>query len=352
MMEAFRKGLFDVQGDSEPIDAVKWAEAYDFPAVQEGLVKKLEFSVGVPAPMVALAFNTRRPLFADKRVREALTRVFDFEWSNKTLYRGLYARTESYFDRSELSSHGRPADEHERALLAPYEHELLPGIMDGTFSQPATDGAGTNREGRKQAIALLNEAGYELRDGVMTDKATGAPFRFEMICVTREQERVMLAYANALHQIGIAAQVRLIDSAQYQRRTTSFDFDMMQAIWSSSLSPGNEQNFRWSQASASEEGSFNYAGVRSPAADAMIGALLAAQTRPDFVSAVRALDRVLLSGHYAIPLYHTPKQWLAVWSRLRQPAGSTLYGSRLETWWAADGRSASVHSREDSRERH
>jgi len=351
MMEGFRKGLFDVQGDSEPIDAVKWAEAYDFPAVQEGLVKKLEFSVGVPAPMAALVFNTRRPLFADARVRDALTRVFDFEWINRTLYRGLYARTESYFARSELSSHGRPADERERELLAPYESELLPGILEGTFSQPSTDGTGTNREGRREAIALLSEAGYELKDGLMTNKATGEPFSFEMICVTREQERVMLAYSSALRQIGIDAQVRLIDSAQYQRRTTSFDFDMMQAVWPSSLSPGNEQNFRWSRESASEEGSFNFAGVRSAAADAMIGALLAASTRGDFVSAVRALDRVLLSGRYAIPLYHAPKQWLAVWSRLRQPPGSTLYGSRLETWWANDARSASVQKQEDSRER-
>jgi peptide/nickel transport system substrate-binding protein len=342
MSEAFRKGLFDVQGDSEPIDAVKWAEAYDFPAVQEGLVKKLEFDVGVPAPMTALVFNTRRPLFADPRVREALTRVFDFEWMNKTLYRGLYARTESFFDRSELSSHGRPADERERELLAPYEGELLPGIMNGTFSQPSTGGTGTNREGRKEAIALLNEAGYELRDGIMTNTATGEPFSFEMICVTREQERIMLSYASALRQTGVDARVRLIDSAQYQRRMTSFDFDMMHAIWPSSLSPGNEQSFRWSRESASEEGSFNFAGVRSAAADAMIAAMLSAASREDFVSAVRALDRVLLSGRYAIPLYHAPKQWLAVWAHLRQPRISTLYGSRLETWWAADARSASV----------
>ena len=206
MMEAFRKGLFDVMGDSDSIDAVKWADAFDFPAVRDGLVKKMEFSVGVPAPMAALAFNTRRAIFADPRVREALTRMFDFEWLNKQLFRGLYARTESFFDRSELSSHGRPADERERELLAPYAGELAPGAMDGTFSQPVTDGTGTNREGRKEAIALLNEAGYELKDGVMTAKATGLPFTFEMLCATREQQRLMLAYAAALRQIGIDAQ--------------------------------------------------------------------------------------------------------------------------------------------------
>jgi peptide/nickel transport system substrate-binding protein len=340
MMEAFRKGLFDLQGDSDPIDAVKWAEAYNFPAVRDGLVKKLSFDVGVPAPMSALVFNTRRTLFADRRVREALTLVFDFEWLNKTLFRSLYARTESFFDRSELSSHGRPADARERELLAPFASELAPGIMEGEFGQPVTDGSGANREGRKRAIALLEEAGYELRDGVMTGKATGRPFTFEMLCATHEQERLMLAYSRFLRRIGITAQVRLIDSAQYQRRSTSFDFDMMQTNWSSSLSPGNEQSFRWSRESASQEGSFNYAGVQSAGADAMIAAMLAAKTRAEFVSAVRALDRVLLSGRYGIPLYYAPKQWIAAWSFLRQPPLSTLYGARIETWWADTAKSA------------
>jgi len=350
LMEAFRKGLFDLQGDSDPIDAVKWAEAYDFPAVRDGLVKKLSFDVGVPAPMSALVFNTRRPLFADRRVREALTLVFDFEWLNKTLFRSLYARTESFFDRSELSSHGRPADARERELLAPFASEVLPGIIEGEFGQPVTEGSGTNREGRKRAIALLEEAGYELRDGVMTSKATGRPFTFEMLCATHEQERLMLAYSRFLRQIGITAQVRLIDSAQYQRRSTSFDFDMMQTNWSSSLSPGNEQSFRWSRESALQEGSFNYAGVQSEGADAMIAAMLAAKTRAEFVSAVRALDRILLSGRYGIPLYYAPKQWIAAWSFLRQPAHSTLYGARIETWWADTAKSAASQGLKEGRE--
>jgi peptide/nickel transport system substrate-binding protein len=346
MMEAFRKGLFDVLGDSDSIDAVKWAEAFDFPAVRQGLVKKVEFSVGVPAPMAALAFNTRRAVFADPRVREALTRMFDFEWLNKQLFRGLYARTESFFDRSELSSYGRAADERERALLEPYTGQLAAGAMEGTFSQPITDGTGTNREGRKTAISLLSEAGYELREGVMTAKAGGLPFTFEMLCATREQQRLMLSYASALRQIGIDAQVRMIDSAQFQRRSTSFDFDVMLASWGSSLSPGNEQSFRWSAASADGEGSYNYAGVKSAGVDAMIAAMLNANTREESVSAVRALDRLLLSGRYGIPLYYAPKQWIAAWSHLRQPPGSTLYGARLETWWAGDVQSAAARNRD------
>jgi peptide/nickel transport system substrate-binding protein len=345
MMEAFRKGLFDVQGDSDPIDAVKWAEAYDFPAIRNGLVKRMEFDLGVPAGMSALVFNSRRPIFEDKRVRTALTLLFDFEWLNKTIFRGLYARTESFFDRSELSSHGRPADVRERELLAPYQGELAPGMLDGTFNQPVTDGSGTNRDARKHAIALLEEAGFALKNGVMASRATGLPFTFEMICASHDQERLMVAYSRSLRQIGINAQVHLIDSAQFQRRMTSFDFDMTQTSWASSLSPGNEQSFRWSAEAADQEGSFNYAGVKSAGADAMIAAMLSANTRAEFVSAVRALDRILLSGRYGIPLYYAPKQWIAAWSHLRQPATSTLYGTRIETWWADSGRSAASQQR-------
>ncbi len=340
MMDAFRKGLFDVMGDSDSIDPVKWTEAFDFPAARAGLVKKLEFSVGVPAPMAALVFNTRRPIFADPLVRQALTRAFDFEWLNKTFFRGLYARTESFFDRSELSSHGRPADGRERELLAPYANQLAPGVLEGTFSQPVSDGTGTNRGGRREAIALLNEAGYQLKDGVMTSKATGLSFTFEMLCGSAEQERLMLAYSASLRQIGIDTQIRRVDSAQFEQRLKSFDFDMIEFAWASSLSPGNEQSNRWASAQADEESSRNFAGVKSQGVDAMIAAMLKANTREEFVSAVRAFDRLLLSGRYGIPLYYAPKQWIAAWSHLRQPPGSTLYGARLETWWHGDAASA------------
>ncbi len=273
-------------------------------------------------------------------MREALTLIFDFEWVNKTLFRGLYARTESFFDRSELSSHGRPADARERELLAPYASELAPGVMEGAFSQPVTDGSGTNREGRKRAITLLEEAGYALKGGIMTSTATGQPLAFEMLCVAHEQERLLLSYSRFLRQIGVLAQIRMVNSAQYQRRAASFDYDMIEASWGSSLSPGNEQNWRWSSKSASQDGSFNYAGVRSAGADAMIAAMLTAKTRADFVSAVRALDRILLSGRFGIPLYHAPKQWMAAWSFLRQPSEPSLYGARVETWWADPAKSA------------
>jgi peptide/nickel transport system substrate-binding protein len=284
--------------------------------------------------MSALVFNTRRPLFADQRVRQALIELLDFEWINRTLYHGQYARTQSYFARSDLSSHGRPADARERALLAPFASEVKPEIMDGTFSFPVSDGTGENREGRKRALALLEEAGYRLEGGALRDQ-TGRQVSFEILASTRAEERLLLTYARALKQVGIDARIRQVDSAQYQRRKLNYDYDMIQYDWPVSLSPGNEQFFRWGSDGVATEGTYNYAGVRSAGVDAMIKALLEEKDSEGFVAAVRALDRLLLSGDYVVPLFHLPKQWLAYWSKLKRPAGTPLYGYQIDTWWAA-----------------
>ncbi len=328
--EAFKKGLFDLWPESDP---GRWALQFDFPAVQGGQVVKHAFPLAVPSGMSALVFNTRRPVFADKRVRKALIMLFDFEWLNKNLYHGLYARTQSYFDRSELSSHGRPADAYEQKLLAPLEGAVEPAILAGTSALPVSDASGRNRANRRKALRLLASAGYRLREGRLVHEATGKPLSFEVLAATSGQERLLLSYARALKPAGIEARVRLVDSAQYQRRRQDYDFDMIQTFWYASLSPGNEQTFRWGSAIADEPGTFNYAGVKNPAVDAMISALLAAENRPNFVSSVRALDRVLLSGHYVIPLFHLPKQWVARWSRLGHPDVTSLYGYRINTWW-------------------
>ncbi len=330
LFEAFKKGLIDARGESDP---AKWAEAYDYPAAKDGRVIKGEFPIGLPSGMSALVFNTRRKVFRDRRVRQALIRLFDFEWINKNLYYGLYVRTQSYFDRSELSSHGRPASAGERRLLAPYRQAVKPEIMAGTHAFPKTDGSGRNRKGLREALRLLGEAGYELRGRQLVDKRTGKPFIFEVLAVTRSQERLLLSFARALRRAGITMRIRQVDSAIYFRRAKTFDFDMIQFRWPASLSPGNEQTFRWSAKAADTEGTFNYAGVKNPAADAMIAALLKARTRPEFVDAVRALDRVLLSGDYVIPLFHLPKLWLAYWSHLAHPEKTSLYGYQLDTWW-------------------
>ena len=330
LFEAFKAGAIDARPEDDP---TRWTEGYNIPPVRDGRIVKEEFPVAVPAGMSALVFNTRRPFFADQRVREALIKLFDFEWINRTLYHGQYARTESYFARSDLSSHGRPADEKEKALLAPYAGEVKPKIMDGTFAFPVSDGTGENREGRKEALALLEQAGYRLEKGKLRDKQ-GRPVSFEILAATRAEERLLLTYARALKQVGIDARIRQVDSAQYQRRKLNYDYDMLQYDWPVSLSPGNEQFFRWGSDAASTEGTYNYAGVKSAGVDAMIKALLEANDSENFVAAVRALDRLLLSGDYVVPLFHLPTQWLAYWNRLKRPADTPLYGYQIDTWWS------------------
>lgn len=337
MFEAFKSGLVDLRDELSPN---VWAQGYDFPALRQGKVVKEALPIETPAGMSALVFNTRRPIFADPRVRQALIRLFDYTWIDRTLYHDLFAYSQSYFARSELSSHGRPADATERALLAPFPDAVKPEIMDGTFSFTASEGAGQNREGRVAALKLLNEAGYVLRDGTLVNAQTGEPFTFEILARTRSQERLLLTYADALKKIGIDVSIRQVDSAQYERRKQTFDFDMIPNYWGASLSPGNEQSFRWGSAAAKTEGSFNIAGVESEAVDAMIAAMLEAQTREDFVSAVRALDRVLLSGDYVVPLFYLPDQWVAYWTRLKRPDETPLYGYQIDTWWSDEGQDA------------
>jgi peptide/nickel transport system substrate-binding protein len=333
MFEGFKKGLYDFRVEAT---TSRWVNGYDFPALRDGRVVKESFPLGVPAGMSALVFNTRRPMFSDRRVREALTVLFNFEWVNKALFDGLYVRTQSFFDRSELSSHGVAADEREKELLAPFPGAVTPEIMNGTYSPPNGDADGLDRRNRMRAISLFQEAGYELRNGKLVEKESGQPFSFEILATSREQDRLMLAVARSFESVGVEVRIRQIDVTQYEQRKKSYDFDMMHNYWSGSPSPGNEQGFRWSSAAAAAEGTFNYPGVKSKAADAMIAAMLAAKSRAEFVSAIRALDRVLLSGDYVIPLFHLKDQWVSYWLRLKHPAKGTLYGSLIDSWWFAE----------------
>ena len=260
--------------------------------------------------------------------------LLDAEWINANLYHGLYRRTQSFFARSELASTGRPADARERELLARFPGAVRGDILEGRPHLPASDGRGNDRAGLKTASRLLDEAGYVLASGRMVEKRTGKPLALEFLASSRTQERLVLAYADTLKRLGIGLRLRQVDSAQYSQRVKSFDFDMVQTTWGASLSPGNEQYNRWTAAAAKAEGSFNYAGVSSPAVDALIGELLAAERREDFVSAVRALDRVLLSGDYVVPLFHVPAQWLAWHTRVAFPERFPLTGVDFDTWWA------------------
>ena len=328
--EGFKSGLYDVRTEHDP---TRWRTGYDIPAVRDGRIVKEAFTNGLPKPASNFVFNTRRPIFADPRVRQAITLLFDAEWINHNFFFDLYRRSASYFDDSELSAYHRPANGRERALLAPFPDAVRLDVLDGTWSPPASDGSGRDRKNLRDALSLLDAAGYELQGTTLRARATGRPFRFEIMVTSRDDERLALVFASNLARAGIDAQVRLVDAVQYDQRRIAFDFDMIPYRWEQSLSPGNEQSFYWGSAAADEQGSRNYMGVRSKAIDAMIVAMLAARERSDFVATVRALDRLLVSGCYVVPMFYLPEQWVARWTYIQHPGRTSLFGYLPETWW-------------------
>ncbi len=328
--EAFKRGLYDFRVETEPL---RWHDGYDFPAARNGEVIRDTIKTGMPQPSEFLVFNTRRPMFSDVRVRQALTLLFDFEWINRNYFFGLYGRSASYFAGSALSAYGRPADERERELLKPFLSHITPEILDGSYRLPVSDGSGRDRAALRSALTLLSQAGYDLDGTVLRQRSTKAPLTFEILVTTRDQERIALAYMRDLKRAGIEATVRAVDPVQFDQRRLGFDFDMIQNRWDQSLSPGNEQSFYWGSEAADIQGTRNYMGARDPAIDAMIAAMLEAREHPAFVSAVRALDRALMSGFYAIPLFSVQEQWIARWNRIERPKATALTGYLPETWW-------------------
>lgn len=329
LFESFKKGLLDVFLEGNP---TRWEKSYNFPAVTQGKVIKENFEKGTPANMLGFVFNTRRPVFEDRRVRQALGLLFDFEWANRNLFAGQYNRLQSFWEGSELSSVGKPANVRERELLAPFPDAVRKDVLEGTWHPSTTDGSGHDRGPAKAAYELLIEAGFSFEHGKAIDPS-GKPLQFEIMTRSPDEEKVALAYKRNLGRLGIDAEIRSADDAQYQQRLQTFDYDMILGALTGSLSPGNEQWQRWGSASRDAQGSFNYPGVADPAVDAMIDAMLAARKREDFVSAVRALDRILISGDYYIPLYYLPYQWVARWDRIGHPEKTSLYGYQLPTWW-------------------
>jgi len=327
--EAFKRGLYDFRVETEPL---RWHDGYDFAAARSGEVIRDAIKTGMPQPAEFLVFNTRRPVFSDIRVRQALTLLLDFEWINRNYFFGLYARTASFYAGSELSAWARAADDRERELLKPFAH-IPPDIMDGSYRLPVTDGSGRDRAALRSALKLLSEAGYELDGAVLRQRSTRTPFTFEILVTTRDQERIALAYQRDLKRAGIEASVRAVDAVQFDQRRLAFDFDMLQNRWDQSLSPGNEQSFYWGSEAAAIQGTRNYMGAKDPAVDVLIAALLEAREHTVFVSAVRALDRALMSGFYAIPLFNVQEQWIARWNRIERPGATALTGYLPETWW-------------------
>lgn len=341
LFEAFKAGRIDINLEA---DANRWRGGYDIPAVADGRIVKDVFTHSLPKTMAGIVFNLRRPLFADPRVREALARLYDFEWVNAQLYFGLYKRTASFFEGSELSSVGRAASATERALLAPYPNAVRGDVLEGTWRPTASDGSGRDRAVLKGALDLLGEAGWKLDKGALRDRE-GRPFRFELTMMAiAEQEKMALAWQRTLKLLGIELDIRTIDASEYQNRRTRYDFDTIFWSWNASLSPGNEQNFRWSSAAADIDGTFNVGGVKSAAVDAMIQVMLNARAREDFVSAVRVFDRLLISGFYIVPLQHQPDVWIARWNRIARPERNALVGPVTASWWvrpeAAGGETA------------
>ncbi|TMK44156.1 MAG: ABC transporter substrate-binding protein [Alphaproteobacteria bacterium] len=328
--EAFKRGLYDFRVETEPL---RWHEGYDFPAARNGEVIRDTIKTGMPQPSEFLVFNTRRAAFSDVKVRQALTLLFDFEWINRNYFFGLYTRSPSYFAGSELSAYGRPADDRERELLKPFASHIEPDILDGSYRLPVSDGSGRDRSTLRRALTLLSGAGYDLDGTVLRQRATKAPLSFEILVTTRDDERIALAFQRDLKRAGIEASVRVVDPVQFDQRRLAFDFDMIPSRWDQSLSPGNEQSFYWGSEAAGVQGTRNYMGAKDPAIDALIAAMLEAREHTAFVSAVRSLDRALMSGFYAIPLFNAAEQWIARWNRVERPAATALTGYLPETWW-------------------
>lgn len=333
--EAFKAGDASVWPED---DAGRWATSYNFPAARTGRVLRREFAHGRPSGMYAFVFNTRRPMFADERVREAITLAFDFDWINANLFHNSYVRTRSYWDNSDLGALAA-ADAREAMLLAPFPGAVSEDILLNGWVPPIGGDRTQLRENLRAAVGLLMEAGYGVENGAMVNLATGEPLRFEIMLKNRTEERLALNLRDTLQNIGVEVNVRVVDASQFTARAQTYDFDMMPFRYTGSLSPGNEQAYRFGSEEATVEGTFNYAGVESTAVDYFIDAISDARTREDLQAATRALDRTLLSGYYVVPLYHQTADRIAYWGEIDHPEDTPLTGYlqgtrfKFETWW-------------------
>jgi microcin C transport system substrate-binding protein len=328
--EAFKAGEVDYR---EEYTSRNWAVAYDTPAVKSGAIQRATLKHESTLPMQCLGFNLRRDLFKDRRVREAFVHLVDFEWFNKTLSYGLLTRINSYFFNSELAATGLPSKE-ELEVLEPLRGQIPEEVFTQEFKLPVTDGSGNNREGARRAIALLKEAGWEIRDGKMTSKATGQPFSFEMLLGEPRMERFALPFKQWAEKVGIEVRVRTVDPAQYQKRMDDFDFDLTIELFSQSLSPGNEQREYWGSEAARTKGSRNTGGISDPAVDKLIELVISAPDRKSLIMRTRALDRVLLWHHYVVPQYYSTEFWIAYWNKFGRPEKLAKYQPRgLSPWW-------------------
>ena len=340
--EAFLAGAYDLRLENT---ARFWAQSYDTPAFRDGLFRKLEIPERRVAGMQALVMNSRRKPFDDRRVRQALSYAFDFEWSNKNLFFDSYTRTRSYFDNSELAARGLPEGE-EKAILERHKDRLPPELFTTEYQPPKTDGSGNIRDGIREATRLLREAGWRIVDQKLVD-AGGKQLGFEIL-ITQSQsqfERVLGPFVANLKRIGIDARIRNIDTAQYQNRTDDYDYDMIVGGWGQSESPGNEQREYWTSSRAGQKGGRNSAGIKDPVVDELVELLIAAPDRASLVQRTRALDRVLQWGHWVIPNWYLASDRVVAWERFGWPATNSKNGFDWTTWWVDPAKDAALRAK-------
>jgi len=330
-LEALKAGQYDLRLENS---SKAWATAYDSPALRQGLLKKEEIANELPRGMQGFGYNLRRPLFQDPRVRQALAYGFDFEWSNKNLFYDAYQRTRSYFDNSELAAAGLPKGD-ELDILEEFRGKIPDEVFTKEYDPPKYDGSGNIRGGLREALRLLKEAGWSVKNEKLVNDKTGQPFEFEILLVQPEFERIVLPFVRNLERMGITARVRTVDASQYQKRMDTFDYDMAVVSFGQSLSPGNEQRDYWGSRAAVEEGSRNILGIKNPGIDALVEEVIKAPDREGLIARTRALDRVLQWGHYVIPHYHTSVFRIAYWDKFRRPEVTPKYSFSfgLDTWW-------------------
>lgn len=328
-LTAFKGGLVDFRIESTAKD---WATAYNTADARSGRLLREEIPISLPAGMQGYVFNTRRAVFTDPRVRYAIAHAFDFQWANRVLFHGAYKRTDSYFENSDLAAEGLP-DKRELALLAPLKGQVPEEVFTDPYRPPSASTSLELRENLLKADRLLEQAGWVTRNGRRVEAATGLPLTFEILLNNPSFERVTLPLVDNLRRLGIEARVRTVDTAQYQNRIQSFDFDMVVHQWAQSLSPGNEQRNYWTSSAAASPGSENLAGIRDPAVDRLVELLIQARTREELEARAAALDRVLLWGHYVIPHWHSGVVRVAYWDKLEHPANLPPFGIAFDAWW-------------------
>ncbi len=340
-LQAFLAGEYDFRAENT---ARLWAQGYTGPAVDAGQIVLEEIERQGGTGMQGFVFNTRRPIFQDARVREALGYAFDFEWSNRTLFFGQYTRSRSYFSNSYLAAEGLPS-ESEIRLLDPFRESLDPRVFEAEYQPPPGGGSDVMRSQFRTALGLLREAGWEVRDGVLTETATGQRMEFEILLDSPAFERVVGPFISNLERLGVRARQRTVDPSQYRNRLDAFDFDMTVNVWGQSLSPGNEQRDFWSCAARDTPGSRNLAGICNEAVESLIHRIIQAPSREALVDATRALDRVLQWGFYVVPHWHSTTQRIARWDVFGRPDELPIYGLDLWAWWVEPDKVEAVGTR-------